>query len=139
MLKRLLLPELAKADDLAWLILRLGTAAFLIPGVWDNISSAARMEEFVGFLTQFGFPAPRLMAPLSVWAQFLCGLLIAAGLLTRLAGLVLAFNFLVAIGMVHWAQDIRGWWPALALVLIGIALAGRGAGRYSVDAVFGGR
>jgi putative oxidoreductase len=79
------------------------------------------------------------MAPLSVWAQFLCGLLIAAGLLTRLAGLVLAFNFVVAIGMVHWVQDIRGWWPALALVLIGLALAGRGAGRYSVDAVFGGR
>ena len=32
------------------------------------------------------------------------------GLLTRWAGLVTAFTFIVAVWMVHWPQDFPGWW-----------------------------
>src|SRR5688572_26456399 len=112
----LFLPALARGADAAMLALRLLTGAFLIHGVWDNITSAERMEEFEGFLTASGFAMPALMAPLSVWAQFVCGLLLIPGLLTRWAGLVLTFNFIVAVVMVHWSQDFRGWWPAIVLV-----------------------
>ena len=85
MRRLLFLPDLARFDDAALLALRLMVGAFLIYGVWDNIVSAERMAEFVGFLAKFGFPAPELMAPLSVWAQFLCGVAFILGLLTRWA------------------------------------------------------
>ena len=129
----LLLTPLARFGDLGLLLLRLVTGAFLVWQSHDNIFSPERMEEFEAFLTQFGFWRPELMAPLCVWAQFLCGLALILGLLTRWAGLVTAFVFVVAVWMVHWAQDFPGWWPALVLVFLGFLFATLGAGRYSVD------
>lgn len=130
----LLLTPLGAFGDLGLLLLRLVTGAFLIYQSHDNIFSAARMDEFVKFLTQFGFPSPEFMAPLCVWAQFLCGIAFVLGLLTRWAGLITVFVFLVAVYMVHWPQDFNGWWPALILVFLGLLFATEGPGRYSLDA-----
>lgn len=130
-----MLPELRRYDDLAWLAVRLLTGAFLIHGVWDNIKSAARMTEFVGFLRSNGFPAPELMAPLSVWAQLVIGVALIAGLLTRWAGLLLIFNFVIGVVMVHWNESFREIWPAAVLVGLGLMFATYGAGRYSIDAL----
>ena len=130
----LLLTPLARFGDLGLLLLRLVTAAFLIYQSHDNIISAARMDEFKEFLIQFGFRAVDVLAPLCVWAQFLCGIALALGLLTRWAGLVTVFVFVVAVYMVHWPQDFSGWWPALILVFLGVLFATEGPGRYSLDA-----
>lgn len=129
----LLLPSLASGSDAALLATRLLTGAFLIHGVWDNIVSSERMAEFVGFLAANGFAAPGLMAPLSVWAQFAIGVALILGLLTRWAGLLLAFNFIVGVVMVHWDQSFREWWPAIVLVALGLVFATIGAGRYAID------
>lgn len=136
MTRLLLLPGLRRLDDFALLLLRLGTGGFLVHGTWDNVSDPARMAEFVAFLDRFGFPAPQLLAPFSVHAQFAAGLLLIAGLLTRWAALLMAFNFAVAIVMVDRfsPQGLRGVWPSGALVLIAIALAARGAGAFALDA-----
>ena len=125
---------MARQGDGALFLLRAVTGAFLIWQSHDNVIDPARMDEFERFLTQFGFVAPALMAPLCVWAQLLCGIAFVAGLLTRWAGLVTAFVFVVAVWMVHWPQDFPGWWPALILVFLGLLFATAGAGRYSVDA-----
>ncbi len=129
----LLLPSLAQGADAALLATRLLTGAFLIHGVWDNIVSAERMAEFVGFLTASGFAMPELMAPLSVWAQFAIGIALVLGLFTRWAGLLLAFNFIIGVIMVHWDQSFREWWPAIVLVALGLVFATIGAGRYAID------
>ncbi|HEX8225512.1 MAG TPA: DoxX family protein [Allosphingosinicella sp.] len=129
----LLLTPLAGLADLGLLLLRWVTGAFLIWQSHDNIFSAERMAEFEKFLTQFNFLLPGLMAPLCVWAQFLCGIAFIFGLLTRWAGLITAFVFVVALWMVHWPQDFVGWWPALILVFLGLLFATLGAGRYSLD------
>jgi putative oxidoreductase len=133
------LPRLATGGDAALLLMRLVTGAFLVHGVWDNIESTERMDEFVRFLQRFKFAAPEFMAPLSVWTQFVAGLGFVLGLATRWAGLLCVANFVVACWMVHWAQDFRGWWPALALVLIGAVLATVGPGRWSLDALLARR
>ena len=134
-MKRLVfLPDLARFGDAALLLLRLMVGAFLIYGVWDNIVSPERMAEFVGFLTKFGFAWPEFMAPLSVWAQFLVGVAFILGLFARWAGLICAFNFIVAIAMVDQHAGIRGSFPSACLVFIGLYLATHGAGRFSLDA-----
>lgn len=130
----LLLTPLARFGDFGLLLLRLVTGAFLIYQSHDNIISSGRMDEFEKFLTQFGFPSPELLAPLCVWAQFLCGIAFVLGFLTRWAGLVTVFVFVVAVYMVHWPQDFPGWWPALILVFLGLLFATEGPGRYSIDA-----
>lgn len=67
------LDGLRRGGDAALLLLRLYLGGFLIWGVWDNITSAARMAEFEAFLTSLNCPMPALAAPVSVWAQLLVG------------------------------------------------------------------
>ena len=137
--RSLTLPKLARWSDATLLGLRMVTGAFLMHETWDNVTSAARMAEFVGFLDQFGFPAPALMAPLSVAVQFGCGALLVLGLLTRWAGLLVAANFVVAVVMVHWTEPFRGWWPALILVFLGLHFAAAGSGKFGLDALLSRR
>jgi len=124
---------LGRWSDLSLAALRGLTGAFLVHGTQDNVLSGERMAEFVAFLEAHRFVFPELMAPLSVWAQFVCGILLVLGLLTRWAGLLVAFNFVVAVWMVHWPEDFRGWWPAIVLVFLGLHFACAGGGRWSLD------
>lgn len=125
---------LARFEDVTWLLLRVVTGTFLVHGTWDNISSGARMLEFVQFLEKYGFWQAQLMAPLSAWAQFLGGLALLTGTFTRVAGALITFNFIVAVLIVHWSLDFRGWWPALILVFVGLHATARGSGTYGIDA-----
>lgn len=132
----LMLAPLRRFEDGALLLMRLVTGAFLVWGVQDNLVSAERMHEFEQFLAKFGFAAPTFMARLSVWAQFLVGVAFIAGFLTCWAGIVCAMNFIVAIVMVDAHGGIRASFPSACLVVIGLYLACRGAGRISVDRMF---
>jgi putative oxidoreductase len=129
---------LAGLRGVAHLFLRVLTGTFLIHGVLDNVISAQRMDEFEVFMTQFGFPAVELMAPLSVYTQMLAGIGLVLGLFTRWAGLLVLANFTVAMLMVHLNDDFRTMWPALVLVAIGFLFATTGGGRYSLDRLIGG-
>ena len=130
----LFLEQLGRHADVGLLALRVLTGAFLVYGVADNVASAQRMEEFATFMAASGFPAPQLLAPFSVYLHLLCGIALILGLLTRWTGIIVALHFVVALVMVHWAQDFRAWWPAIVLVGIGFQFALTGAGRFSVDA-----
>lgn len=127
------LEPLAAGTDLAFLVLRLGTGAFLIWGVWDNMTSPEHMAIFVGFLRQHGFAAPEILAPFDVGLQFTVGVLFMLGLATRWAGLACAVNFLIAIAMVDHLQGWRGSFGSQCLVGIGLVLATQGPGRFSID------
>lgn len=132
----LTLEPLARFSDAALLAVRGLTGAFLVHGVWDNVTSAARMNEFVAFMRASGFVAPDILAPFSVYTQLAAGVLLVLGLLTRWAALLIAGTFIVAVWMVHWDQSFREAWPALALVGVGLLLAATGGGRFSADRAF---
>lgn len=53
---------LAAGGDAALLLMRASVGAFLVWGVWDNITSAEHMGRFVSFLKQYGFVYPELRA-----------------------------------------------------------------------------
>lgn len=130
----LILEKWSAAEDIVLLAFRLFVGAFLIWGVWDNIVSAERMREFSAFLEARGFAYPQVLARVSVWAQFGCGAGFVLGLLTRLCGIVCGMNFIVAVVMVDAEGGFRQAFPAAMLVMFGLYLAARGAGRYSLDA-----
>ena len=126
----------ARFADVGLLLLRVATGAFLIYQSHDNVFSAARMDEFEKFLTQFGFVYPEIMAPLSVYAQFAAGIAFILGLFTRLFGLITAFNFTVAVYMVHLKDPAPAIWAAAILIFLGLYFGLRGSGRYGLDAQF---
>jgi putative oxidoreductase len=132
----LYLSSAQRFGDFALLLLRLFVGLFLIWGVWDNITDAARMQEFVEFLRKFKFASPELLAPVSVYAQLATGLGFVLGLFTRWAGILCVINFVVAIVMVDRFGGMRGVFPSGALVFMGLYLATHGAGMFSLDAAF---
>ena len=134
----IVLPQLSVGTDIAFLALRVSVGAFLVWGVWDNITSAEHMATFVKFLRQFGFPMPEFMAPFDVWLQFAIGVAFILGLATRWAGLLCALNFVIAIAMVDHLQGWRGSFGSMCLVAIGLVLATHGPGRYAVDRMLRG-
>ena len=129
------LERLSAYDGSVLLLARVVLGSFLIWGVWDNISSAERMDEFVRFLTAHGFLWPTAMAHLSVYAQFLIGLSFIAGFGIRWAGILCAINFTVAIVMVDHKLGIRGSFSSACLILFGLYFTAHGGGKWSLDHV----
>ena len=128
--------------DAALALMRLGTG--LMIGFGHGMSKVFQPghfgppEQFVQGVAKMGFPAPTLFAWLSALAEFLGGLLIAMGLLTRPAAAMLAFNMAVAafITLLH-APFVSMQGPskesALLYLLPCLLLIATGAGRYSFD------
>lgn len=135
----LTLAPLSAQTGYALLALRVLTGAFLVHGVWDNVTDAARMHEFVAFVQRHGFAPAALWARVSVYAQLAIGVALVLGFATRWAALLCAGHFVVAWAMVHLHDDFRVAWPALALIAIGCVLATGGAGRASLDALLSRR
>jgi putative oxidoreductase len=121
------------------LFLRLAMGVFLIYGVQDNILSWERMLEFRDFLQVHGVPFPLVAAHLSVYTQFLVGLMLLLGCGVRLAGLLLIINFTAAIIIVHIGQSFPQYYPAAELLCAGFFYLFNGAGPVSVDGYWSSR
>jgi putative oxidoreductase len=88
----------------------------------------------------FGFPA--WAAYLSTTTEFLGGMLIVAGLLTRFFSLAMILNMTVAIWKVHWSYGLtadRGYELNLALISLSFGLLVFGGGPISLDRLIWGR
>lgn len=119
--------------DIGLLVLRLFIGLRIVYGAFDNIISWDKMMEFSEFLKANHFPAPTFCAVLSVYAQFICAILILVGYKTRFAAAILTFNFIVAITMVHLSHSIERMTPALAMLFVSIALLFTGSGKYAIE------
>ena len=96
----------------------------------------------MGMFTQkLGIPAP--FALLAIAAEFLGGLGLLLGFLSRIAALGIMTNMLVAIFMIHrhigffmnWAGNQRGEGYEFHLLVLGlgVAIVAKGAGALSID------
>ena len=119
--------------ELGSALLRLFFAFVLIYGTQDNVFSNARMLEFRDFLARNKFPYPLFSAYLSAYAQFLCGILIALGFLTRPAAIAMSINFIVALLMVHLHLPFTANIAAMAMLALSVFFVFHGAPRYSID------
>ncbi len=123
----------ARHANLGLLVVRLVAGGHLVWMTQDNVRSWPRMLEFRDFLAQHGFAFPLACAVVSVAAQFVGGGLLALGLYTRVAALVVAVNFAVAIWMVESRQPYPAAFPALSLLAAALCLMFTGPGRWSLD------
>jgi putative oxidoreductase len=94
-----------------------------------------------GFFGNVGIPAPAVMAPLLIGFEVIGGLLLIAGLFTRLLGAAMIVEFLVA-GLVVSLPSQAGWNQArldFLLLSCGVLFLLAGGGLVSVDAWLAGR
>jgi len=128
---------LDRLQPLALLVLRLVLGAIMIGHGYPKLFALSHQVESVR-----GLGLPGWLAFFSVAAEFLGGVAVLVGLLTRLAALGILINMAVAIGKVHWKNGLMGkggYEYALSLAAIAFALILFGAGPIALDAVRGGK
>lgn len=115
----------------AMLIIRLSVAATFIFHGWMKIQN---MEGTVAFFASLGFGA--LLTYIVTYVEFLGGILMALGVMTRLVGGLFAVTMLVAIYTVHLKNGFNsmagGYEFQLLLIACSIAIAMIGPGAISV-------
>jgi putative oxidoreductase len=122
-----------KRREYGVIFVRLVVGFVLIHGTQDNVFSHERMMEFRDFLAARSVPSPLLAAYLSAYAQFLCGILIAVGLLVRPAAAVMVVNFVAALLIAHLDAPLDAARLALCMLFSALFLLFHGAGKLSLD------
>jgi putative oxidoreductase len=127
--------------QLALLILR------LVVGLVFVIHGGQKLFVFgfggvIGFFTKIGIPLPVIAAPVVTIVEFFGGLALIAGVVTRVAAILIACDMVGAILFVHLKAGFfgpNGFEYPLTLLAAAVCLALAGAGAYSVDAALEGR
>lgn len=105
------------------------------PILFGNTAAAAR------FLAAVGFVNPLFWAYVVGLVEFVCGLCLALGLLTRLVALPIIGFLAVAIVTYHWQfgfhWENRGIEYPLFWAIVVLHFLVRGAGKWSLDALIG--
>jgi putative oxidoreductase len=114
-------------------------AVFLTEGIQKFLFPAALG---VGRFTKIGIPGPQFFAPFVGVVEIVCGTLLLAGLLTRLAAIPLVIDMIVAIASTKIPLLVKsGFWAFshesrtdVAMILSAICLGIVGAGPWALDA-----
>lgn len=116
-------------DRVAPLVARLLAAVVFLPA---GIGKFTNHDAYITRFDRWGFPEPGTVAFLVGAVEVVCALLMLAGVLPRLAGLVLMGNMagaLVTAGRVDGGQNI---WLPVVMILVCAVVVRLGAGRFRV-------
>jgi putative oxidoreductase len=118
--------------DLALLGLRIGLGVLFILAGWGKVSHVSGV---VGLWQRLHLPLPHVFGPIHAIVEFGGGILLIAGLFTRIVGFLLAADMFGALFLVkiHTPTFIQQEWLAF---WISLALLAVGAGALSLDAFF---
>lgn len=119
--------------EYAFIFLRLVIGWRLIDGTADNVFSWDRMLEFRSFLETHGVPYPLLAANVSVYAQFVCGIMILTGAFIRPAAAVMVLNFMAALFIAHIGLSFEESFDAFMMLFGSAFFLVAGAGKFSID------
>lgn len=120
------------AFDLALLVLRLFTGLAL--ALAHGAGKVPPSERFVSGVEALGFPAPLLFAWAAGLSEFAGGFLLAAGLFTRPAALMVLITMLVAAFRRHAPDPFADKEKAFLYAAIALVFLIAGGGRLALDA-----
>jgi len=127
---------LGRVQWLAPLLGRLAVGLVFMSTGWGKVHNLAKVTSF---FQELGIPAPGFNAVLVGYSELICGTLLVAGLLVRLATIPLIISMIIAIltakrADIHGVFDLVGFDEFTYLcVLVMIAILGPGSA--SLDAV----
>ena len=106
----------------------------VVPGsLHGNVT--APIEHYSGFVASMGLP--RWLGYVSALTEFVGGILVLVGLLTRFAALLITINMAFAIALVTRHHGYAGSEEPLALLVIALMLLFYGAGVLAIDRKIG--
>lgn len=123
-----------KVQCLALLFARIVVGFVFATAGWGKLNN---LEGVIGFFTQLGIPAPQIQAPFVAGLEFVGGLMIVAGLFTKLISIPLLFTMIVAIATAKASEitgigDLFGLSEFLYIVIFAIFIT-HGPGKASFD------
>ena len=138
------------AFDIAALVLRLAAGLIFIPHGWSKVAGEGGVAAFAADMAA-NYHIPSFLGYVAAYSEFIGGILLIAGLLTRLDAFLLACTMFVATFIVQLPDALyevppnaiklfvalRGIEMPLALFAITFALMWLGGGRISLDALLG--
>ena len=128
---------LENMQPFALLVLRAVLGLVMAAHGWLKVDGG--IPAFKGFLVTIGIPG--WMGYLAAYGEFLGGVLLLIGLLTRFAGFTILIIMVVAIVKVAWKNGLigpQGYAYPLALAAMAFLLIFYGGGAISLDAVLHG-
>ncbi len=101
---------------------------------WSNLAFGVS-EWFTNQVHDIGFvwPSPVLWTYLAVYGEFIGGLFVAFGFMTRFSSLQLAFQFFVVSFIWYKEPELFGMYYQQLIFWSFVLIAGVGGGRFSVD------
>ncbi|MDR6175796.1 putative oxidoreductase [Nocardioides zeae] len=141
MFRSLVTPAPAVVQDVVLLLVRLVTGVVLIAHGWQKVSTNGLDATGQGF-DALGVPVPDAAATFTAGVELVGGALLLVGLLTPVAGVLVALVLAGAFWFAHRGTTVfvgeGGWELVAALGALGLVLAAVGPGRLSVDAALAG-
>jgi len=118
--------------DLAALLLRLTAGGFMVYGHGADKFSKFFSDKPIEFIDPFGISATATLG-LVIFAEAICAILVALGLMTRYALIPLMCTMVYAAFVAHSADPFGRKELALVYLFIYICLLFLGPGKYSLD------
>ncbi len=126
----------ARADAIGLTVLRITAGVIIAAHGWKKVETFAEWQQQV---TDLGLPLPEIAARLAVVGELGGGILLILGLVTPLAGILIAGVMATAIATVHAGNGLfaadGGWEFPLLLGMTALYFMVRGGGPISVDAM----
>ncbi|KGJ95750.1 DoxX family protein [Thalassotalea sp. ND16A] len=123
-------------NPLGLLAVRVVMGIIFIGHGWGKLFAEGNPDKFAGWLGSMGIEPSYILALCAGAAETFGGMMLIAGLFTRLASLSLVVLMLVAIGFVHLDAGMfgKGGYEFQLLLLAGVVMTLiQGAGKYSID------
>ncbi|HLH07640.1 MAG TPA: DoxX family protein [Terriglobales bacterium] len=127
---------LDRVQPLAFFILRFVLGIIMLVHGYHKVFGG--LHHHAQFVASMGMPA--WLGYVSAFTEFLGGIALIAGVLTRFAAFAVCIDMCVAIAKVHWSHGLTGqggYEFPLSLAAISFALIFTGAGPISVDWLMG--
>jgi len=129
-MKRLLFSTRIYAIDAALLLLRAASSLMIFTHGWPKIAN------FSDYLNRFADPlglGPALSLQATIFAEFFCAILVALGLLTRLALIPLIITMATVVFIIHGGDAFGDKELPLLYLFAFVVLFITGPGKYSLD------
>lgn len=117
------------------LLMRLALGASMAVHGYGKVVPHGALNHYVHYIATLGIPA--WLGYVSAYTEFVGGILLIIGLLTRFAAALVAINMLVAFVFVGIHQGFGIYNYILALAALGIMLTFYGAGTLALDRKIG--
>jgi putative oxidoreductase len=123
------------AADAGLAVLRVVAGLLLV--ALHGLGKVPPQEGYVGWIGSLGFPAPLAFARMAAFAEVVGGVLLAIGLLTRPAALLLVIHFVVVVLVAHAGDALGDRELGILFGTVALLFMLAGPGRFSLDAVIG--